>query len=449
MIYRVILPILVLFVSSIDTYAQQEKTLPNSGNSSVLSLDECIRYALKNQPAINQSIIDEAVAHKNNAISFSSWLPQVSGSANLQHYFQVPTAFANSNGKPTPLNSGVYNYSLPQINAIQNIFSNDLWLASRASKLNVREAQLNTTGTKIAIVSAVSKSFYDLLLSIQQIEVYKEDTARLMKNLADAYNRYVSGIADKVDYKQATITLNNSLSQLKNATEYVNAKYATLKQFMGYPTDKSFAVRFDTGRMMQEIYIDTSAQLQFEKRIEYQVLQTIRRIQHETTVYYQFGFLPSLSGFYNYVHEFENNKFSDLYGKAYPYSSAGIQLNIPIFSGFRRLENIHKAKLEEQRADWDEVNLKLVIYTEYKQALASYKSNLYYLQTQGENVEMAREVYNVVKLQYSEGVKAYLDVIIAESDLQASEINYLNALFHLLVSKIDLQKAMGDIPSDI
>jgi outer membrane protein TolC len=201
--------------------------------------------------------------------------------------------------------------------------------------------------------------------------------------------------------------------------------------------------------MMQDIYVDTTARLQFEKRIEYQELQTARRIQRETTMYYQLGFLPSLSANYNYYQEFESNKFSDLYSKAYPYSMFGLQLNIPIFTGLRRIENVHKSRLQEQRIDWDEVNLRLQIYTQYSQALASYKSNLYYLHQQGDNVEMAREVYNIVKLQYSEGVKAYLDVIIAESDLQTSEINYLNALFQLLESKVDLEKAMGDIPTEI
>jgi len=178
-------------------------------------------------------------------------------------------------------------------------------------------------------------------------------------------------------------------------------------------------------------------------------LQTARRIMHETTAYYQLGFLPSLSAFYNYNYEFENNKFSDLFGKAYPYSLFGLQLNIPIFTGFRRNENVHKSKLQERRIDWDEVNLKLEIYSEYKQALANYKSNLYFLRSQGENVQMALEVYNIVKLQYREGVKPYLDVIVAESDVQESEINYLNALFQLLESKIDLERAMGDIPTDI
>ena len=418
-------------------------------NTTVLTLADCIRFALKNQPALNQSLIDESIARTNNAIGLSGWLPQVTGAATYQHYFQLPIAFSTINGVLTPLTSGVYNYSIPSVSASQTIFNTDVLLAARAAKLNTLEAKQNTVSTKINLVSGVSKAFYDLLLSIEQIGVYKEDTARLRKNQSDAYNRYKSGIVDKVDYKQATIALNNSLSQLKSATEAVTAKYALLKQLMGFTYNTRFTVQFDTAQMMQEIYIDTNARLQFEKRIEYQELQTAKRMQRETTLYYQLSFLPSLSAYYNYNYELESNSFSDLFSKAYPYSLFGLQLNIPIFTGLRRMENVHKAKLQEQRTDWDEVNLRLAIYAQYSQALASYKSNLYYLREQGENVEMAREVYNIVKLQYREGVKAYLDVIIAESDLQTSEINYLNALFQLIESKIDLEKAMGDIPTEI
>ncbi len=443
MVYRIVLLALIFPLLSGEAYAQAGKQADNNR----LTLEDCIRYALKNQPLVNKSSIDEQIARKDKAIATSAWLPQVSANANLQHYFQLPTVFSGTTG--TLVNSGVYNYSLPQINATQTVFSPDAVLALKASKLNIEQWRQRTTSVKIALVSAVSKAFYDLLLSLEQIEVYKEDTGRLKKNQADAYNRYISGVADKVDYKQATITLNNSLSQLKNATENITAKYAVLQQLMGYPTEKTFTVQFDTARMMQEIYTDTLARLKFEQRIEYQQLQTMKRIQRETTMYYRLSFLPSLSGFYNYVHEYENNKFSDLYKQGYPYSSAGLQLSIPIFSGFKRLENVRKAELEQQKTDWDEVDVKLAIYAEYKQALANYKSNLYYLRSQGENVDMAREVYNIVRLQYSEGIKAYLDVIVAESDLQTSEINYLNALFHLLESKIDLERAMGELPSDI
>ena len=440
--------LLTFFLFPFLTSAQTTsvRAVKTEGNS--FSLRDCIAYALKNQPALNQSKIDEEIARTNKGIALSGWMPQIAGAANYQHYIQLPTAFFRTNGNLTSASSGVSNSSTPQIAVTQNIFSNDALQAAKASRLGVMAARENTEATKIELVSNVSKAFYDVLLSIERINVYREDTARLRKNQGDAYYRYMSGIADKVDYKQATIALNNSLAQLKTASEEINAKYAVLKLMIGYPSAQPIEVTFDTARMMRDIYVDTLAQLRIDKRVEFRELQLARSIQHQTTMYYHNGFIPSLSAFYNYNYQFLSNSNSDLYAKAYPNSLYGIQLSLPIFSGLKRIQNLRKARLQEERIDWDEVNLRLGIDAQYKQALAGYKSSIYYLHTQAENVNMAREVYNIVKLQYSEGVKAYLDVIVAETDLQTSEINYLNSLFQVLESKLDLERAMGDIVAE-
>jgi outer membrane protein TolC len=79
------------------------------------------------------------------------------------------------------------------------------------------------------------------------------------------------------------------------------------------------------------------------------------------------------------------------------------------------------------------------------QALAGYKSNYTSWQLIKQNVDLAKDVYKIVSLQYREGIKTYLDVIVAQSDLRTAELNYYNALFQLLSSKIDLQKALGTL----
>jgi len=96
-----------------------------------------------------------------------------------------------------------------------------------------------------------------------------------------------------------------------------------------------------------------------------------------------------------------------------------------------------------QQINWTEVDLKSRIYAEYTNALASYKSNLFDLNVLRDNKAMAKDVYGVVSLQYKQGVVAYLNVITAESNLISSEISYLNALFQVLLSKVDLERAMG------
>ena len=90
-------------------------------------------------------------------------------------------------------------------------------------------------------------------------------------------------------------------------------------------------------------------------------------------------------------------------------------------------------------------NLKKQINTEYESALANYESSYVEWQNIKQNMEMAEEVYNIIKLQYDEGIKAYVDLIMAETELRTSQINHYNALYKVLSSKLDLEKALGNI----
>ena len=420
---------------------------PEQESTKVLTLQQCIAYAMSHQPALKQSVIDESIAKTNNHIALSYWMPQLGLNGTLEHYYQLPYAFVpnSTTGQVTAVNSGLPNIFTPQANATQTLFTPDVLFAAQAAPLYNKQAKGNTTLTKISLISNVSTAFYDLLLTQEQITVLKEDTARLNKNKNDTYHQYIGGVVDKVDYKQATIQYNNATAQLITAEETLKPKYARLKQLIGYEQNKEFTVNFDTQQMMQDIYFDTSETLDYSKRIEYTLLENSKHLQKETTNYYKYSFLPSLGAFYNYNWLYESKQYSDLYNKVYPTSLIGVNFSFPIFQGGRRIENIHKSKLIEKRQDWDLTNLKMLINTEYQTAMANYKSSLYNFHTMQENKQNAREVYDIVNLQYREGIKTYLNVITAESDLRTSEINYLNALFQLLISKTDLQKAMGDI----
>jgi outer membrane protein len=134
-----------------------------------------------------------------------------------------------------------------------------------------------------------------------------------------------------------------------------------------------------------------------------------------------------------------------LYDQRYPYSYAGLTLVLPILQGGKRIAKIQEQRYTSKRIDVSLVNLKNNLNTEYTRALATYKSNLQNYLVQKENVELAREVYDVIQLQYRGGVRTYLDVTIAESDLRTTRINYFNALYSVLASKMDVQRALGQI----
>jgi outer membrane protein TolC len=101
--------------------------------------------------------------------------------------------------------------------------------------------------------------------------------------------------------------------------------------------------------------------------------------------------------------------------------------------------------LLEKRLDLDIANIKNRISTEYETALATYRSDLYELKTVQHNVEVAEEVYRIIKLQYDEGIKPYLDLILAEAEIRATQLNYYNALYRVLTSKLEVERVTGTL----
>jgi outer membrane protein TolC len=406
----------------------------------VVTLRQCVEFALRNQPIVRQAAIDEAINERDIKISLSAWLPQVSGSGLYDYYFKgspilpVPTTVGN-----------IDNTSTLGLQANQVIYNNDVLQAAKAAKYSRLFYKQNTASSQINVVSDVSKAFFDVLLSQKQLDILNEDIVRLKRSLKDAYSQYQAGVVDKTDYKQATISLNNSLASRKQTEESIKSKLAYLKQIMGVNPKNELTLSYDSTRYEAEAVIDTNQKLDVNNRIEYQLLQTQKSLQNINVSYYKWGFLPSVSATGVYDLYYFSNSFSSLYNKSFPNGYVGLTLAIPIFQGNKRLENLSKARLQVDRADLDIVNSRNTINTEYVQALASYKSSYTNWDFLKQNVSLAKDVYHVVSLQYREGIKTFLDVTVAQSDLRTAELNYYNALFQLLSSKIDLQKALGTL----
>lgn len=421
-------------------------------NDSVLvnvSLDACIKYALSNQPSLHQTLLDEKITRQDVRIALSDWLPQVEANANLQHYIQQPVSifpdFTNPTGPKREITSGVVNSSALQLSATQTIYSNDVFFAGRTAAEIRRRAAQGTESAKIDLVVGVSKAFYDVFLTKQQLEIVDEDIQRLQKNYSDAYNQYKSGVSDKIDYQRATIALNNAKADKRSVEETLKVKYAYLKEWMGYPKENDLTVTVDSATLIGETMIDTTQILDYNNRIEYKIQQTNLALANARVGYYRWGFVPEISAFANYNLIYQNDQFSELYKKQFPNSYIGLKASFPIFEGGKRWQNLQKAKFQYQQLGEGMTQLKNHMSSEYTQAIATYRSSMEILNASKENIDIARDIFNTVKFQYDKGIKTYLEVIVAETDLRTAQLNYLNALFRALSGALDLKKALGTI----
>ena len=412
----------------------------NNLNSNA-TLDELIQYALENKIEIRQAQIDQEIGEREIASALSGWFPQINANGSLTHFTQLPTA--NINGQNIAM--GQSNTSALTFQADQAIINPGLFQASKAAKFIRQQNDLSVEDTKISTVVDVSKAYYDILTSEEQINIIQENIARLNRQYTEANARYETGLVDKTDYKRAQISLNNAKAELKSALEFRKYKYDYLKTLLGMNPTNGLTLSFENQNMESNVLMDTTDVLNYNNRVELRQLQTMKDIQKLNTQYQKWQFLPKLGAFANYGLNYRNNSFADLYGDNFPQSSFGLSLSFPIFQGGKRVQEIRKSELLESRIDMDIENLENQIGAQYSAAMANYRANINEWRNAKENVELSEEVYATIKLQYDAGVKTYLELMTAETDLKTSQLNYLNSLYAVLSSKLDIQKALGTI----
>jgi outer membrane protein TolC len=339
----------------------------------------------------------------------------------------------------------VANNSNALFQADQVLYSNEVWQASRASRFVRRQSQQNVQATKINTVVTVSKAYYDVLVTQAQLQILDEAILRLEKQLKDAYSQFESGTVDETDYQRATIALGNARSDRRRVAEAVGPKKTLLKELMGDASEGELRLAFDARRMAEDRWVDTLQRASYANRIEYQLLQTQKALQKLTVDYHQWNFLPTVSAFVNYNLVYQSQSFRQLYDQSFPTSVVGLSATVPLFQGGRRVHNLRKAQLLDRRLDVELDNARQRIRTEYEQALGNYKSALNEWNTVQTNAALAEKVYRTTKLQYDEGIKTYLELIVVETDLRTTQLNYYNALYQVLSGKLDLQRAQGTV----
>ncbi|MEQ9287347.1 MAG: TolC family protein [Cyclobacteriaceae bacterium] len=426
---------IILFIPFLDQAQNTVEVLEKA------TIEDIIQYALKNQPKVKQAQIDEEMADQAIKGKLADWYPQLNFDYNYQRFIELQSSVIGGE----VIRFGVDNTSSVQFTATQNIFNSDVLLASKTASTVRLQASQNTSRSKIDVAANVTKAVYDVLATTQQIKVSEESIVRLEQSLKDAKSRYSAGISDKTDFQRASILLRNAQASL--ATNKASLQYKTdfLKSLMGYPKEEELIIAYDEHSMEREILLDTTQAIHYSSHINYQILQTQKELQKANLKYNQWAYLPSVSLFGAYNLNYQNNSFGELYDNKFPYSYVGAKVSLPLFQGGKRASKVQEARLANSRIDFSLIDLENQLHAGYSQALSAYKSNLAMYGAQKENVALAQEVYDIIRLQYNSGVKTYLDVTTAESELRTTRINYFNALYRVLASKVDVEQALGQI----
>lgn len=435
--YKFLLSVACFMSLGAAAFAQKDST----GNA--YSLKEAVEYAKKNNYSLQNAQLDEQAARQKVKETTAMGLPQVNGSLGFNNNFSLQPFFF---GMGDPIRAGAKITGNGGVTANQLIFDGSYLVGLQAAKEYVKLSKQVSAKSELETEISVAKAYYLVLIAEENIGLLESNLKQLEKTLSDTKALNKSGFAEKTDVDRLELAVSNIKLQKEKLIDQRELASKLLKMQMGISVNQSI-------RLTDKLETLYSANLQLNEkatanpsnRIEYQLVNQQIRLNELNKKRHKSGYLPSLSAIYAYnMNSFRNSSFKPLTSDGW-YSSSfmGISLNMPIFDGFRKQSLIQQSKIDLQKLDNDRKNLENALTMETFQAQTNYETSVKQIDIRKGNMKLAEDIYRSVNLKYKNGVGSAFELTQAETDLKTAQVNYLTAVYELLVAKIELNKALG------
>ncbi len=460
------------FVSAQDTSSRKLDTT-YSRQAYHFNLNDCLQYAYIHQKAMANSSLDVEIAKAKVKETTGIGLPQITASGQFLYFPEVASVIfpdfitplvtyaLNSNqvansktGQVIPVQSGGASQAVKlslthtaygSVDLSQILFDGTYLVGLQASKVFRELSTKSLKQTKIQTALAVSKAYYNTLVGKEQLKVLDADIKRVEKNYSDTKALNQNGLVEKIDLSRVELQLNILLTQRIKAQRTQDLGVYALKYQMGMPLENPlFLDSLDkvAGSIQLPEVADTNS-LDPKNRIEYSLQSTQVHLNLLDLKRYRFANLPTLTAIGEYRISLQNNSYVKLLNTIYPQAFIGLNLNVPVFSGFQRSNRIKEAKFTLRKSENDLKDLGVALKLDLRNSRTTYQNSLDDFKTQEKNQDLAKEIYRVTKIKYEQGIGSSLELNTAEQDLKTAETNYLSSLYNALISKVDLDKSMG------
>ncbi len=325
------------------------------------------------------------------------------------------------------------------------LFDGSYLVGLQASKTFKELSNKNLKRTRIETAVAVTKAYYSVLVSNEQLTLVDANLNRLRKSLSDTEIMFKNGFVEKIDVDRLTVLKNNLETERENVIRLLALNLNLLKFQMGMTVNSSLTLTDTiTSLQVEQLAVSTDSTA-YLSRIEYSLLQTQKKLNEFDLKRYKSQFLPSLSAFGSTSQSFQSNNFSDLFSTNFPSTIIGLRLSVPIISGGIKINQVRNAKLAILKTENDLANLQNGINLEVDQAQTTYLNSFKSLGNQKRNMDLAQEVLRVSKIKYEQGVGSSIEVTTAETALKESQNNYINSLYDLMINRVNVDKALGKV----
>lgn len=410
----------------------------------VLTLDDCIETALKNNPQLKISKNQLEIAEQTYKQSYSNILPSVDVSASYGRFFQAPSEYAGGTRLPQPLPEQKGDNYSTNLNVQQNIFDGGFWWNNISkTRSDKRSQEYSYLSERQRTIVNVQQAYFTLVKELKLLEVRKQAVHRSERQVERTTTQYELGAVAKVDVFQARTNLGNDRIALLTQKNAVLKARQDLNLFMGRDPQEPLEIVTDVevnltvgnlDSLINAALANNPALKQLEQNYQSAKLQT----SLATSTYW-----PRVGIFYRFSRQ--TPEFESIFGaldKNYNWF-AGLNISWNLFRGFDDYRNRQKAKINEQIARENIVDSRRNIISQVKALSDNLSSYLEIIKINKENLESAKEQYRLAQERYRVGSGTQLEVREAQVNLTQAEQILVGAENNAIITYAQLLEAIG------
>ena len=420
-----------------------------------LTLEDCIELALKNNENLKNSILDENISKAVSKEYLSIGLPQIYVDGGLKYNYEVQKSLIDISrfmpgvpeGTEQEVQFGQTYEGRFDFNIDQMIFNGSYFVGLKATKELEKLSNKLTQRTEIDIYESVSKAYYTVLNTKSRIDLVKSNIERLLTLLEDSQQLYDNGFIEKLDIDRITVSYNNLQSEKIKTDRLYDLSLFVLKFQIGIPLNQEIKLIGNLNEDILENFDFDLSKFDYNKRIEYSILKTDRNLKSYDLKNNRSQYLPQIYLNYNYGLNTSASSY-DLFFDSYRwknFGTVGLNLVVPIFDGFLKRSKINQSKYKIEQIDNQLLFLERSIDLQINQSVVDYSNSKESLEITSKNVDLALSIYNASEKKYKEGVGSNLEVLNANAGLKQAQTNYYNAVYEVIISKINLEKTLGTL----
>lgn len=424
--------IILLCICSITIHAQEK-----------ITLEEAIEIALSesNTIKIADMTIEKTGYAKKGA--YSALYPNISATGNYQRTLKKQVMAMEMGGRAMEIEVGMSNNVSAGVTAAMPLVNAQLWQSLKLSALDVELAIEQARSSKISLVSQVKQSFYAVLLAKEAYNVYKEVYDNAQRNFEDVEKKYNVGKASEFEYLRAKVNVNNAEPEVFNAESSVELAIWQLKAIMGIDLNTELDVEGELKDYTEELTVMTLAAsdtVSFENNTNLLQLRLQDEMLSRTIKMTKFQYLPTLSASFAYNYNAMGNTFDMSWN---PYSVVALSLNIPIFDGFSKRNNIRQYKKTQDilrlNIEDTERNLNIALENYRDQMNTSVKR----FTAAEATLEMAQKSYDISEKMYEVGKATLVELNDAQLALTQAQLTMSQAIYQFMINKASIDELMG------